>query len=224
GGARGIGGFAAGDDGVGGLEEERRPAALGFRGGCRGAHLARMVGEVATDAVDPAHRERAAAAHRHARGRRRGNHVEAGHRAGRRGRGRIAVIARAAVQRSSGWPFLSTTRYSPSTTRSSRATGLPRWRSSRITSPPVSIAAPTNRPTTSSPASSSTPTTPSSARSSGWRGLRGANMPDRPAPEKREWKERKTWTDMGPGAVGWGQVSQYRVRNARRCKGFVKPE
>src|SRR3546814_5558297 len=108
-----------------------------------------MVGEVAADAVDPAHRERAAAAHRDAWGRRRGNHVVVGHGVESRGRGRIAIIARPVVQRSSGWPVLSTTRYSPSTTRGSWATGLPRWRSSRTTRPPASIATPTNRPTRS---------------------------------------------------------------------------
>src|SRR3546814_3213914 len=78
-----------------------------------------MVGEVAADAVDPAHRERAAAAHRDAWGRRRGNHVVVGHGVESRGRGRIAIIARPVGQRSSGWPVLSTTRYSPSTTRGS---------------------------------------------------------------------------------------------------------
>src|SRR3546814_2275616 len=86
-----------------------------------------MVGEVAADAVDPVHRERAAAAHRDARGRRRGNHVVVGHGVESRGRGRIAIIARPVVQRSSGWPVLSTTRYSPSTTRGS-------WRSEEHTS------------------------------------------------------------------------------------------
>src|SRR3546814_766390 len=133
---------AVGDDGVGGLEEEGRLPALGFRSGCRRAHFARVVGEVAADAIDPVHRERAAAAHGHARWRRRGNHVVVGHGFGNRGRGRVATIA-AGIQRSSGWPVLSTTRYSPSTTRGSWATGLPRWRSSRTTRPPASIATPT---------------------------------------------------------------------------------
>src|SRR3546814_3027978 len=66
---------AVGDDGVGGFEEEHRLAAFGFR--CRSGcpHFLRMVGEVAADAVDPAHRERAAAAHRDAWGRRSEEHT-----------------------------------------------------------------------------------------------------------------------------------------------------
>src|SRR3546814_20897823 len=119
-----------------------------------------MVGEVAADAVDPVHRERAAAAHRDAWGRRRGNHVEVGHGAESRGRGRIAIIARPVAQRSSGRPALSPTRPPPSTTRAPWATRPPPSRPRPTTRPPPPHATPTTPPTPPTPTSPSHPAHP----------------------------------------------------------------
>ena len=58
-GAGRVGHAAVDHDGIGGLEEERRRAAIGLRGRRGGAHLARMVGEVAADAVHPPYGETA---------------------------------------------------------------------------------------------------------------------------------------------------------------------
>src|SRR5690606_11066056 len=154
-------------------------AAIGPGGRRRGAHLARVVGEVAADAVDAAHRERAAAAHGDARDR--GCLDDVPHR----------------DQRRSGWPGLDTTRYSAS---SVPARGLEvRLRNAPRSRPNDTIAAPTNRPTTSRTASTATPTSPSTTRSSGLRGLRGVNRPRTPEASKRAWSERNRTDD-----IRWG--------------------
>src|SRR5690606_6630847 len=134
-----------------------------------------MIGEVAPHAVDPAHRERAATAHRNAWNR--GCLDDVPHR----------------DQRRMGWPGLDTTRYSASSTS---VCGLPGRVRSR---PNESIAAPTNRPTTSSTTNTATPTSPSATRSSGLRGLRGVNSPRTPEASKRAWSERKETDDIGSG-------------------------
>src|SRR5690606_19777815 len=159
--------------------EEDRGTAFGLRRRRCRTHLACVVGEVASHAIDPAHREHAATANWNPRDRERVDDVP--HR----------------DQRRMGWPGLDTTLYSASSTS---ARGLPGRAPRRPRSRPNdSIAAPTNRPTTSSTASTATPTSPSATRSSGLRGLRGVHSPRTPEASKRAWSERKETDDIGSG-------------------------
>src|SRR5690606_14129310 len=112
-----------------GFVEEHRGAALGLRRRGGRAHLAGVVGEVAAHAIDAADRERAAAAHAHARHGRRGDDVVGVH----------------GPQRRIGWPGLSTTRYSASSTSPRAEAG--RRRKAARSRPNETMAAPTTRPT-----------------------------------------------------------------------------
>ena len=108
---RRIGHDAVDDDRIGGLAGRTPGCRVRRRGGDGRAHFARVVGEVAADAVDAAHRERAVAAAV--------TDTATTRRAAPRRR------RRSRAQAATGLP---TTRYSPSTTRDrvAAATGLPR--------------------------------------------------------------------------------------------------